>query len=202
MEILESVDQTEEIVGFFQYLFEGIGIVVTDNNQEFSAHHTGDRIEFTPGIDSENVDYVIEVENYQIERLASYGNLGEIAPEEQYRVMKEVFTPATRSLLAHPALNTRFNRWLAGAERTIHVRLVSPVPSEDDVTHTLQYTDDGWDVLPGLVGTPQRLYLLDLEDAITFQKVAYATAIRRNPFARIRFAIWYRRWRRDTSERL
>ena len=202
IDIWKSVVQTEEIVGFFQYLFESIGIVVTDTGEEFTCRHLGDRIEFEPRIDRDGVDYIIEVERFQIERLAAYGSGGDIAPEEQYRVMAEVFTPATRALLAKPELSSRFSRWLAGAERTIHVRLVSPLASEEDVTHTLEYVDREWKVVPGLVGIPKRLYLLDLEGAITFQKVAFATAIRKGPFARLRFSMWYRRWRRDVSERL
>ena len=39
-------------------------------------------VTFEPGIDPNAVDYVVKVERFQVERLASYAHLGDIAPEE------------------------------------------------------------------------------------------------------------------------
>ncbi len=193
----QAVAQTPEIVAFFKDLFVRIGIVVTDTGERFTVHHLGDHIEFDPGI-AEPVDYSVGITTLQVERLAGDARTGAIPPEEQYRVMKVVFTPATAALLAQPRLSSGLVRCFLGAERVIHVTLRSPLPTEEDVSHTLLYVRGGWVVVPGLYGRPQRIYHLALEDAIAFQKKSVA-AVMSGKW--LRYSRWYRAWRKTVSEK-
>lgn len=201
MEVWQSVAQTESIVEFFRYLFESIGIRVVDTGEEFTCRHLGDSICFVTGFDEAGVDYVVEIERFQVERLARYGTAGSIASSEQYRVMKVVFTPATAALLENKALATPFFRWVSGAEDVIHATLLSPLEDESDVSHTIAYQDKAWNVTPGLHGNPARVYAMTLADAIEFQKRANRAASG-GIFAVWGFAQWYRTWREGVSVRM
>jgi hypothetical protein len=196
LETWRAVEQTPEILAFFHNLFERIGIVVTDTGERFTVNHLGDRLEFEPGI-AGRVDYTVAIQSEQIDRLAAFARSGRIPEEEQYRVMKVVFTPATAALLARPLFSSCFVRSFSGAEEVIHVTLRSPIPSEGDVSHTLLFVRGSWIVVPGLWGRPERVYHLTLQDAIVFQKrsVEAVKTGRWMPYAQ-----WYRQWRKGVSE--
>jgi hypothetical protein len=193
----QAVALTPEIVAFFENLFERIGIVVTDTGERFTVLHRGDRIDFEPGITGP-VDYTVEITTLQVERLAVYARTGRIPEEEQYRVMKVFFTPATAALLAQPLLSSCWVRCFSGAEDVIHVTLRSPLPSEENASHTLLYVRGSWVVVPGLYGHPQRIYSLTLQDAIVYQKNAVA-AVKSGDW--MRYAQWYREWRKAVSRK-
>lgn len=198
MEVWQSVEQTEQIIEFFRDLFSVIGVRVIDTDEAFSAVHRGDVIGFVEGIDADAVDYVVEIERFQIERLATYGFQGDIAPDEQFRVMKEVFTPATATLLKNESLARPMVKRLTGAEDVMHVELVSPIANEEGVSHTIRYVNKSWEVTPGLSGEPDRLFELGVRDAIVFQKAAHRAA-NGGLLARWRFGRWYRKWRETVS---
>ena len=200
MEIWKSVPQTEAVVAFFDNLFIRIGVIVEDTGERFTCLHLGDRIEFEPGIGE--VDYTISIEAYQVERLARFARTGQIAEEEQFRVLKEVMTPATAALLKNPSMSRPFVKCASGAEDVIHVVLKSPLTAEEDVAHTLIYANRQWIVIPGLHGKAQRVFTLSLQDAIEFQKASYRTIKDTRCGKWMKFGRWYRQWREKVSERL
>jgi hypothetical protein len=171
--------------------------VVTDTGERFTVHHLGNRIEFEPGI-AGPVDFTLEILAFQIDRLAGYAQTGSIPEEEQYRVMKVVFTPATAALLARPLFSSCWVMFFSGAEELMHVTLRSPLASEESVSHTLLYVRGRWVVVPGLYGKPERIYYLSLQDAIVFQKNA-VKATKSGDW--MRFAQWYRKWRETVSQK-
>jgi hypothetical protein len=202
LERWKSVIQEPRVVQFFAGLFERIGVRVTGTSEAFTCVHRGDRIDFEPTLDEAKVDYVVEVEPAQVERLANEAAKGVLDTAEQYRIMAELFTPATAAILKDPRLSSSLAKRLTGAEEVIHVRLASPPAGEPETSHTLRYRGGRWEVVPGLQGTATRSYTLTVEQALTFQRQAFAAIRAHSLVGLIRFALWYRSWRKSVSSRV
>lgn len=200
----EAVILNTRIVEFFAGLFQQLGIEVVDTGETFTAVHHGDRISFTGGIDRGQVDYVVRIQSLQVDRLAEHARTGRLDAMEQYRVIATLFTPATAAMLQHPVLASNLLRRLAGAEDLIHAGLVPPEcsdPSEPDTAHTLVYANRQWIVIPGRHGRPRRSYRLTVEEAIDYQRHALTVLRAKTVPDWVRFARWYRAWRRHVSGR-
>jgi hypothetical protein len=195
----QSVLQQAPVVQFFDGLFERVGVRVTGTGEAFTCVHQGTRIAFEPTLDESKVDYTVEIDPAQVERLANQASKGAFDQAEQYRIMAELFTPATAAILKHPQFSGSLAKLLTGAEEVIHVRLASPPPGEPEVAHTLYHRGEGWEVEPGLHGTATRHYTLPLEEALAFQRRAFALIRADSVVALMEFALWYRSWRKGVS---
>src|SRR5262249_22313375 len=162
----QSLTQHPRVVQFFNGLLERAGVRVADTNEEFTCVHRGDHIEFEPTLDRQRVDFTVEIQSPQVERLSAHAQTGDLDEAEQFRIVSALFTPATVATLHHPVLARPLLRLLSGAEDLIHVRLLSPTPQEKDVFHTLVYANRQWLVLPGLQGRPRRSFVLPLAEAL------------------------------------
>ena len=91
----EALTNSPAIVEFFENLFENLGVRVTDTNEEFTCHHRGDKIELKKGLDEEAVDYTVEIESFQVDRLVAHTHDTDIDDIEQYRIVCVLFTLAT-----------------------------------------------------------------------------------------------------------
>lgn len=201
LEKWESITQSTRIVKFFENLFERVGVRVTDTGEVFTCHHRGGHIELEPTLDESKVDYTVEIESFQVDRLVEHTRTGEIDEVEQYRVVRALFTPATAATLKHPMMSNLIIRIFLGIEDLIHVYLKSPVPEAEDVNHTLTYVKGQWLAIPGLHGRPGRTYRLTMDDALTYHKQAFL-AIKANKWSQwMKFSRWYRRWRKTVSTR-
>jgi hypothetical protein len=201
LEKWHSITQDPRVVSFFTGLFEHAGVRVTDTGEEFTCHHRGDHIEFEPNLDPSKVDYSVEVESPQIDRMAAAARTGELEKVVQYRIVRTLLTPATAATLKNPIVSNDILRRLSGIEEMAHVILKSPVPEEEDASHTLIYVNGQWLVIPGLHGHPCRTFHLTMEDAITYHKSVFA-AIKANKWPTWwKFVGWYRRWRETVSTR-
>lgn len=197
----ESLTQHSAVVEFFADLFERAGIRVTDTGEEFTCSHLGDRIEFRAQIEPGSVDYVVEITMAQVDRLAVHAETGQLDEDEKYRVAATLFTPATAATLANPVLSHPLLRRLAGAEDVIHVELAAPAAHLESARHTLIYANRQWLVFPGLHGRAARVYRLGLDEALDYHRRSFR-ALKENRFLSwLRFARWYRSWRRTVSER-
>ncbi len=196
-----SLTQPPSVVTFFKGLFDRVGISVTDTGEQFAGRHSGDRIEFEPALDPQKVDYVVEIDSAQVDRLAAHVQDGELDETERYRIVSALFTPATAAMLKNPVLAHPLLRRLVGAEDVIHVILQPPTPQEPEVQHTLTYANRQWHVQPGLHGQAKRVYRLTLADALDYHRRAFATIKANNWSAWLRFAFWYRKWRKKVSTR-
>jgi hypothetical protein len=197
----QALTRQGPIVQFFRGLFERAGVRVTDTGEEFTCHHKGDHIELHQGLDRAGVDYTVEIDSAQVDRLAGYAGDKELDAQEQYRILGVLFTPATAAMLRAPVLANPWLRWLMGAEDVIHVYLLPPTPREQEVSHTLIYANRQWMVLPGLHGKPGRTYRMPLDEALEYHRQAFA-ALKANTFgAWWRFASWYKQWRKKVSSR-
>jgi hypothetical protein len=196
-----SLTQPPSVVAFFRGLFERVGIRVTDTGEQFAARHLGDRIELEPTLEAGRVDYVVEIESPQVDRLAAHVRSGELDEAEQYRIVSALFTPATAAMLKNPVLSHPWLRWMAGVEDLIHVHLHPAPAGEPGARHTLVYANRQWLVLPGLHGSPRRVYRLSVAESLAYHRRAFAT-LKANSWAEwVRFAFWYRRWRKGVSTR-
>jgi hypothetical protein len=199
LEKWRNLTQPPEVVEFFKGLFERVGIRVTDTGEEFSARHLGDRIEFDTKLERAQVDYTVEIESSQIDRLAEHVQSGKLDEAEQYRIVSALFTPATAAMLKSPVLSHPILRWLAGVEDVIHVHLHQAPAGEKEFQHTLIYANRQWVVLPGVQGQARRVYKLNLQEALAYHRRAFA-AMKMNTWgAWWSFARWYRDWRKGVS---
>ncbi len=204
LEKWQSITQDPRVVRFFAGLFERVGVRVTDSNEEFTGVHCGERIDFEPTLDERNVDYTVEIQSSQVDRLASHARTGELSTAEQYRVVRTLFSPATEAILKNPILSNGILRRLFGVEDLIHVHLKSPTPHEldcEDVSHTLIYVKGQWLVIPGLHGSPRRTFRLTMEDALVYHRRIFAAMKANNWLTSLRIFYWYARWRRAVSTR-
>lgn len=199
LEKWRNLTQPPPVVEFFQGLFECVGVRVADTGEEFSAKHLGDRIEFESSLNPAQVDYVVEIDSSQIDRLAEHVQSGKLDETEQYRIVSALFTPATAAMLKSPVLSHPILRWLAGVEDVIHVHLRGAPAGEKEFQHTLVYANRQWLVLPGLQGQPRRVYKLNLQEALAYHRRAFA-AMKKNTWGEwMAFARWYRDWRKGVS---
>jgi len=198
----QSLTQDPQVVGFFVGLFERVGVRVTDTKEEFTCIHRGDRVDFEPTLDDRKVDYTVEIQSSQVDRLAEHARRGELSAAEQYRIIRALFSPVTAATLKTPILSNGILRRLFGVDELIHVYLKSPVPDEpgcEDVNHTLIYVKGQWLVIPGSHGTPRRTFSLTMQDSLTYHRQIFA-AIKANKWLTwLGVLRWYVRWRRTVS---
>ena len=200
LETWRSITMDPRIVGFFSGLFQRVGVRVLDTGEELTATHRGAQITFEPGIDERQVDYTVEIQSHQAERVAEHARRGEFDAQEQYRIISTLFTPATAAALKNPVLNSDVLRRMAGAEDVIHARLEPPEGWPDEAAaHTLRYANGKWTVTPGLPGTPGRPYALTTEDALAYQRHMLAVLRGTSIAEWLRFSAWYRAWRKRVS---
>ena len=72
MEKWNELTSGPAVVEFFKNLFEHLGVLVTDTNEAFTCHHRGDKIELKEGVNEEAVDYTVEIESFQVDRLVAH----------------------------------------------------------------------------------------------------------------------------------
>lgn len=202
MEVLQAVVADSRVVEFVAGAFERLGVDVRDTGEAFTCVHRGDRIDFEDRIVHGQVDYTVEVESGQLERLGAQVRAGTFDKAEKFRIVRVLFTPATAAMLAdQPVLSHPLVRRLAGVENLLHVRLVAPVRDEEDGTHTLIYAAGQWLVFPGWHGRARRTFTLSTEEALQYQRRVFAT-VRAQAFGEwLRFGRWYRQWRQGVSRR-
>jgi len=201
LEKWRSLTQPPSIVAFFRGLFERVGIRVTNTGEQFAGRHSGDRIDFEPTLEPGKVDFIVEIQSSQVDRLAAHVREGEIDEAEQYRIVSTLFTSATAAMLKNPVISHPWLRWIAGVEDLIHVHLQPAPPTEPAVQHTLICANRQWLVLPGLHGKARRVYRLSSADALFYHKRVFATLKSNRWRDWIKFAFWYRGWRKKVSTR-
>ena len=202
LEKWRAVVQDPRVVDFFRGTFERAGVQIADTREAFTCVHRGDRVEFEDTLDEATVDYTVEIESHQVDRLAEEAGKGELRPIAQYRVLRALFTPATAATLKNPVLSNGLLRRLSRVEDLIHVHLRTPDPAEEpDTAHTLIHSGGQWLVLPGIHGEPRRVFRLSMEDAIVYQRRVFRAMKEDTWRGWLRFGLWYVSWRRTTSTR-
>ena len=197
----EALTKSPAIVEFFENLFENLGVRVTDTNEEFTCHHRGDKIELKKGLDEEAVDYTVEIESFQVDRLVAHTHdkeIDEIDEIEKYRIVCVLFTPATAATLKK-RLSGKLVRFLLGAEPVTHVNLKSPSEEEPNAQHTLVVAGNQWLAIPGLYGDPDRIYHMTVDEALLYHRRVFATMKKDTFGAWWKFGGWYKDYRETIS---
>lgn len=201
LESWQAISQRPPIVEFFRGLFDVLGVRVCDTKESFTCIHKGDRIEFSPKLNEERVDFTLTIVSEQVRRLVEDAADGTFDAAEQFRIFRAFFSPAAAATLKNPLLSHPVVRKLSGAEDLIHVTLQSPVPAEESYSHTLVYAARQWLVFPGVHGQAKRHFHLNMEQALEYHRRALA-AIKENKLSSwMTFSKWYRKWRTGVSER-
>ncbi len=199
LEAWQTAMQPPQVVAFFAGLFDRAGVRVIDTGEAFTCRHVGDRIEFDAGIDDNAVDFAVEIESAQAERLIAFVGDGVLDDREQFRIMAVLASPATQAALRRPIIKSRLLRSIlyriGRAERRMHVVLVAP-PGESDAAHTIAYEGGEWVVTPGRQGDVAHVYRLSVADAVEYQRKMLAARKANNLRSWIRFARWYGKLRR------
>lgn len=198
-DVLESITQTPELAGFFDGIFNHLGIVIQETGEELTAHHEGDHIRIEEGMNRDEVDFVLPLELRNVSDLVEQSADGEFDEVEATKIARVFFTPFTKVTLKNEVLSANRKRKAAGIEDLIHVHLLFPDGSEA-ASHTLIYVADQWIVLEELVGNPKRVFKLTHGPALEYQRKIFHAMEVDTRKEWLRFVKWYKDWRKDYSE--
>lgn len=194
----ESILQTPELLTYFDDVFDNLGITIEETDEEFTIHHADTVFVFKEGIIEDEVDFIVPLKLENIQNMINHAKDGKIDLTESWRILDVLFTPLTKVTLQIPVLSVNWRRKLAGVEDLIHVYLINP-EGEEASKHTLIYVRGQWIVLKGLHGNPKRTYRMTPEDSLEYQRVIFR-AIKKDTFwGWIKFASWYKKWRKKNS---
>ena len=146
MKSFERILQTDEIVKYFNGMFNTLGIHIEDNGEKFTIVHNGENITFSEDYDESNVDFVIPLKTENISNMVSHAKDGSISRKESWKILAVLFTPMTIETLKIPVLSVNWRRKLAGVEDLTHVYLMGP-EGQEAAKHTLIYIKGQWLVL-------------------------------------------------------
>ncbi len=198
MEAWQGILQTPELLDYFDDVFQYLGIEVEETGEKFTIEHAGDKFIITDGFRPGKVDFIVPLKLKNIENMVNHSKDGKIDPSESWRILDVLFTPLTEVTLKTPILSVNWKRKLAGVEDLIHVYLINP-NGEEASKHTLIYIKGEWLVLKGLHGTPKRTYRMPPEESLHYQRVIFE-AIKKDSFIGwMKFARWYKKWRKNVS---
>ena len=190
--------QTPELVEYFDNVFQRLGIEVEETGERFTIEHTGSELILSDGIDESNVDFIVPIKLQNIQNMINHSKDGKIDSSESWRILDVLFTPLTKVTLQTPVLAVNWRRKLAGIEDLIHVYLINPEGGEAS-KHTLIYIKGEWLVLKGLHGTPKRTYRMSPENSLDYQRVIFKAIKKDTFFGWMKFASWYKKWRKGVS---
>ena len=193
-----------QILRFFDGLFEIVGSRVVDTGEEFTCRLRGDGVAFVEGIEKAEVDFVVDIQAFQVERLASHVRTGELSEVEQFRILVSVFGPVANSGFNNPAVGVfmtgRFFSWFIKRRNITHMHLSSPDPGEEpNVEYSLLFVNRQWLLVPGLHGTPERVFKIDIERGLALHRELLAVMKADNWRRWLAFASWYKRWRDEVE---
>ena len=194
----KSILQTPELLSYFDNVFNYLGISIEETGEEFTIHHAGDKFIFSEGIAKDKVDFIVPIKLENIENMINHAKDGKIDSSESWRILDVLFTPLTKVTLQSPVLSVNWRRKLAGVEDLTHVYLLNP-KGEEASKHTLIYVKGQWLVLKGLHGDPRRTYRMTPEESLEYQRVIFKALKKDTFFGWMKFASWYKKWRKQNS---
>ena len=195
---LENIMQTEDLLSYFDNVFETLGIRIEDTGEEFTVQHTGSEFIFKDGIAKDSVDFIVPLKLVNIQNMVQHSKDGEIDKSESWRILDVLFTPLTQVTLQNPVMSVDWRRRLAGVEDLTHVYLINPDGKEAS-KHTLIYVKGQWLVLKGIYGIPKRTYRMTPEESLNYQRNVFSAIKADNLWDWFKFSLWYKKWRKNNS---
>tara|TARA_Y100000590_G_C15486238_1_gene925914 strand:- start:319 stop:903 length:585 start_codon:yes stop_codon:yes gene_type:complete len=190
--------QTEDLLSYFDNVFETLGIRIEDTGEEFTVQHTGSEFIFKDGIAQDSVDFIVPLKLVNIQNMVQHSKDGEIDKSESWRILDVLFTPLTQVTLQNPVMSVDWRRRLAGVEDLTHVYLINP-DGEEASKHTLIYVKGQWLVLKGIHGIPKRTYRMTPEESLNYQRNVFSAIKADNLWDWFKFSLWYKKWRKNNS---
>lgn len=191
-----SAEQPQSCVDFFRGTFTRLGITVVETGEQFTVIHQGDRFAFEAGV--KDVEFLIPIGQHNVDSLLRRASDGVLDDADAFGIMAVMFTPLTREILKHPVTADDTLRRMSGVEDHLHVILLDET-GQEGAAHTLVYKGGGWDVTPGLIGTPLRSFRMTARQALEYQRHAYAAIKANSPGGWAAFSTWYKDWRKTCS---
>ena len=183
---------------FFDGFFVNLGIEVKETGEQVTVKRKADIFEITEGIDESMVDYTIQISTQNIHNLSNHAKDNKLDDTEKFSILAVMFTPITAKSLSDPTLEKNVPRFVKKKENNLHVTLYSP-DKKASVSHTILYLNKEWIVVPGLHGTPKRIYTLDVPEAMLYQKKVFEALKANNKKDWKAFRRWYVEWREKVS---
>ena len=203
LERWQAIEVSPNVLEFFKQLFGRVGVHVIDTGEQFTTIVKETKVEFIEDIDENNVDYVVEIYSYQVDLLANYISNGELSDIEQFRILKVLVKSEIKGAnnpLNNPLMSSSIFRWLIRGKNVLHVNLISPDPELEGDGHFTFLHADGWVVIEGLHGTPQRVLNVSLENALELQ-IKFYESMKANSWTQwYKTAKWYKKWRKKVSQ--
>ena len=200
-----SLKLRQDLIELFRGVFDRLGVRIVDTGEAFTCVHRGDRIEFVGGVDEKAVDTTVKIYGYQADRLARQIENGVVEEIEWFRVARELFVSgvaAARSVVENPLSSNVVLRRAIGAKNVVHVFLISPdLEQEPNATFTLIHVNRQSLLVPGLHGTPERVFHLVVADALEVQRILRAGLKAAKPTERLKIAKKYVAWRKKVEAR-
>ncbi len=186
--------QPPHVVAFFDGLFERVGVRLTDTGEAFTCIHRGDHIEFSDELDPESVDFVVTIDQAQVDGMLGYLKAPDLDEAARFRIVSVIATPATAAMLKKPAIKSArlrsFLYWIGNAPAHMQVVLAAPAGLAD-MGHTIVRQGADTIVAPGLHGSVSEIYRLSVAEAVEFQRRMMAARKANSLWAWIGFARWY-----------
>lgn len=202
LERWKSLTLSPDLVERYRGVCDRLGVRIIDTGEALTCVHRGDRIDFEAGIDEASVETTVVIYGYQAERLAQQVERGPLQPIEEFRIARELLVSSAGAsakdidnpLSSHPILR-RFIR----AKNLIHVYLLSPDKNEEpDATYSLVHVNGHSLLMPGLHGQPERVFRLNVEDALEFHR-NLAGLESRGWTSWLKMGNWYVSWRKKVE---
>jgi hypothetical protein len=198
LQLLQSLTQKPSAVKWFQGLFTRAHLEVTDQNEQFTVLHTGDRVEVETGLHGDDPHLVIPLESQNIRNLHGFFENDQISDYEQYRIVKFMLKPCLRAALAMPILQNSAFRKIVRVDLHWQEALLDPQGQEDEQV-TVVCVNDQWLVIPGYYGRPQRRLVMKPEEVLDFQRRVFNADEKNNLPTWLDLGRWYVRWRDQVS---
>jgi hypothetical protein len=175
----QSLTVPPQVVELLRDAFERLGIRIVDTGEAFTCHHRGDR-------------------------LAAQLAGGDVDDLERFRIVREMIAGAAAKMgvVDNPLSSKPSLRRIISAKNLIHVYLTSPVPAEEpDSTFTIIHVNRRSLLVPGLHGTPERVFRLGVADALELQRVLVQGLKGGGATKWLKVAKWYVGWRKRVQVR-
>jgi len=194
---LKGILQTPRIVKYFENVISKVGVTIGETNETFTIEHTGNKILLSDGI-NDMVDYKIQLKLENIQNMVMHAKDGEIDKNESWKIINVLFTPMFTSTFLL-TMNDPWRRKLSGLEAITHCYLYSSDNNKKIGKHTIYNLNNNLKVTPGIFDNPNRIYYLDIENALTFQRKMQKAIAKNSWFEWLSFARWFWDWREKVS---
>ncbi|MAJ45049.1 MAG: hypothetical protein CMF96_09950 [Candidatus Marinimicrobia bacterium] len=189
--------QTPQIINYFENVISKVGVIINESNEKFTLEHNGVEILLYHDI-CDDVAYIINLNLNNIENIVSHAYDGKIDNQESWKIINVLFTPMFKSTF-QLTMNNNWRKKLSNLEEITHTYLYSFDKKELIGKHTIINKSQLVEIKLGIQGEANRVYKLDSDNALIFQKKMQKAIINDNWYEWLKFAKWYRDWQEDVS---